>query len=170
MRVLGFGAVVEVEPGVEGLLHVSEMSGTPPQSATRKLPKPPAPGAQRPSAPRARRAAPRRADKADARAEDLCKEGDLVRVRIDNIDKDQKIRLSKAERLDVRPSPPPLASCPALPAGGESPSAAPGAAAAAAGRGRPQSVWRLERRRAPLRRWRRRCRRWWAPRSRACLC
>lgn len=29
---LGFGAVVEVEPGVEALLHVSEMSGAAPHT------------------------------------------------------------------------------------------------------------------------------------------
>jgi len=71
--VMVFGAIVEVEEGVSGLLHVTEMS-----------------------------------EKPDAKAEELVKVGQTVRVRIDKVEKAagaEKIRLSMLETFDVRPIP-----------------------------------------------------------------
>jgi ribosomal protein S1 len=66
LSVLPYGAVVEVEEGVSGLLHVSEMS-----------------------------------EKPDAKPEDIVKVDQVIKVRIDNIDK-EKLRLSMMEKFDVR--------------------------------------------------------------------
>ena len=89
LSVLPYGAVVEVEEGVSGLLHVSEMSGT---HRSRHSPYDAA----------AERACPLgRAEKPDAKPEDIVKVDQVVKVRIDNIDK-EKLRLSMMEKFDVR--------------------------------------------------------------------
>jgi polyribonucleotide nucleotidyltransferase len=72
-KVLDFGAFVEVVPGTDGLVHISQL-----------------------------------ADKRVAKVEDVVKEGDVVHVKVLDIDRDGKIRLSikEAERdLSGKPQP-----------------------------------------------------------------
>ncbi|MBK6848745.1 MAG: polyribonucleotide nucleotidyltransferase [Proteobacteria bacterium] len=68
-RVADFGAFVEIMPGMDGLIHISELD-------------------------RAR----------VERVEDICREGDEVVVKVINIDREGKIRLSRKEALGVDPS------------------------------------------------------------------
>jgi ribosomal protein S1 len=107
--VLAFGALVEVEEGVDGLLHVSEMSGASRLSLCCKgwpcvalVPSHASPALDTCTD------TPAPADNPDAKPESIVKEGDSVRVRIDKIERDaktggEKIRLSMMEKFDVRP-------------------------------------------------------------------
>jgi polyribonucleotide nucleotidyltransferase len=67
-RVTNFGAFIEILPGVDGMVHISELDR-------------------------------RRVE----RVEDVCREGDEVVVKVVNIDRDGKIRLSRKEALDAQP-------------------------------------------------------------------
>jgi polyribonucleotide nucleotidyltransferase len=68
-RVVDFGAFVEIMPGTDGLVHISELA----EERTRKV-------------------------------TDVCDEGDDIVVKVINIDRDGKIRLSRKQALDVDPS------------------------------------------------------------------
>ena len=67
-RVVEFGAFVEIMPGTDGLVHISELA----EERTRKV-------------------------------TDVLDEGDEVVVKVINIDRDGKIRLSRKEALSVAP-------------------------------------------------------------------
>ena len=67
-RVVDFGAFVEIMPGTDGLVHISELA----QERTRKV-------------------------------TDVVEEGDEIVVKVINVDRDGKIRLSLKEALDVDP-------------------------------------------------------------------
>jgi len=68
-RIVEFGAFVEILPGIDGLIHISELD----EKRVRKV-------------------------------EDVLKEGDEVTVKVINIDRQGKIRLSRREALKVPPS------------------------------------------------------------------
>jgi polyribonucleotide nucleotidyltransferase len=68
-RIVEFGAFVEIMPGIDGLIHISELD----EKRVRKV-------------------------------EDILKEGDEVTVKVINIDRQGKIRLSRREALKVPPS------------------------------------------------------------------
>jgi polyribonucleotide nucleotidyltransferase len=68
-RVVEFGAFVEIMPGTDGLIHISELD----EKRVRKV-------------------------------EDVLREGDEVMVKVINIDRQGKIRLSRREALNVPPS------------------------------------------------------------------
>ncbi|HEY8143550.1 MAG TPA: S1 RNA-binding domain-containing protein, partial [Kofleriaceae bacterium] len=63
-----FGAFVEILPGTDGLIHISELA----EERTRKV-------------------------------TDVVDEGDEVVVKVINVDRDGKIRLSRKEALNVNP-------------------------------------------------------------------
>ena len=65
-RIADFGAFVEIMPGTDGLVHISEMA----EERTRKV-------------------------------TDVCEEGDDMVVKVINIDRDGKIRLSRRQALDA---------------------------------------------------------------------
>ncbi|RMH39413.1 MAG: polyribonucleotide nucleotidyltransferase [Deltaproteobacteria bacterium] len=67
-RIAEFGAFVEIMPGTDGLVHISELA----EERTRKV-------------------------------TDVCEEGDEMVVKVINIDRDGKIRLSRRQALDVAP-------------------------------------------------------------------
>jgi polyribonucleotide nucleotidyltransferase len=66
--VVEFGAFVEILPGTDGLIHISELA----EERTRKV-------------------------------TDVVDEGDEVVVKVINVDRDGKIRLSRKEALNVDP-------------------------------------------------------------------
>ena len=66
-RIADFGAFVEILPGIDGLLHISEMAKERVKQVT-----------------------------------DICREGDEVTVKVINVDRDGKIRLSRKEALGVK--------------------------------------------------------------------
>ena len=68
-RVKDFGAFVEILPGTDGMVHISELDV----------------GHVK-------------------RVEDVCQEGDEIVVKVINIDREGKIRLSRKAALDVDPS------------------------------------------------------------------
>ncbi|PID38026.1 MAG: polyribonucleotide nucleotidyltransferase [Proteobacteria bacterium] len=68
-RITDFGAFVEILPGTDGLVHISEMD-----------------------------------HKRIAKVEDVCAEGDEMVVKVINIDREGKIRLSRKEAFDVEPN------------------------------------------------------------------
>ncbi len=65
-RVADFGAFVEIMPGTDGLVHISELD-----------------------------------EGRTAKVRDVCDEGDEITVKVINIDRDGKIRLSRKQALDV---------------------------------------------------------------------
>jgi polyribonucleotide nucleotidyltransferase len=67
-RVADFGAFVEIMPGTDGLVHISELD----QGRTQRV-------------------------------TDVCDEGDDIVVKVINIDRDGKIRLSRKQALDANP-------------------------------------------------------------------
>jgi len=92
--VMAFGAIVEVEEGISGLLHVSEMSGTLRMRIRRLAGS--LTDAMVVCSP---------ADNPDAKPDTIVKEGDKIKVRIDKVEKEkgaEKIRLSMMEHFDLK--------------------------------------------------------------------